>query len=211
MFYVYEHIRLDTNQVFYVGKGNGDRYKSAKNRNKYWHRVVNKAGFKSVRIVENESEELVLLAEIERIDQLRKLGFKLCNITNGGQGISGLKHSEESKRKMSESRKNIVPHKHTEETKQKIREATTGVIFTEERKNKIRLKAIGRKRTEATKEKIRARVKNFKHSEETLQRMSEIQRAMPEIKCPHCSFVGNAGNAGRWHFNKCKFKGEENE
>ena len=206
MFYVYEHIRLDTNQVFYVGKGKGTRLQSSSDRNKYWHNVVNKTGFKAVKIVEHSDEELVLLVEIERIDQLRKLGYKLCNITDGGQGISGLKHSEESKRKMSESRKDIVPHKHTEETKQRIREAATGVVFTEERKNKIRLKAIGRVVSEETKAKLKGR--SFKHSKETLERMSEVQRAMPKINCPHCSFVGNAGNVTRWHFDRCKFKGE---
>jgi hypothetical protein len=208
MFYVYEHIRLDTNQVFYVGKGKKTRMQSSSDRNKYWHNVVNKAGFKAVKIVEHSDEELVLLAEIERIDQCRKLGYKLCNITDGGQGISGLKHSEESKRKMSESRKDIVPHLHTEETKQRIREANTGVVFTEERKNKIRLKAVGRKMAAETKDKLRVIGKNFKHSEETLKRMSEIQRAMPKTKCPHCNFVGNAGNVSRWHLDRCKFKGE---
>lgn len=206
MFYVYEHIRLDTNQVFYVGKGKDNRLQSSSDRNKYWHNVVNKVGFKAVKIVEHLDEELVLLVEIERIDQLRKLGYKLCNITTGGQGISGLKHSEESKRKMSESRKGIVPHKHTEKTKQRIREAATGVVFTEERKNKIRLKALGRVMSEATKDKLKGR--SFKHSEETLKRMSEIQRAMPKSSCPHCNFVGTAGNVARWHLDRCKFKGE---
>ena len=206
MFYVYEHIRPDTNKVFYVGKGSGTRLNSLKDRNKHWQNVVNKVGFKAIKVVEHDSEELILLAEIERIDQLRKLGFKLVNVTDGGQGISGLKHSEESKRKMSESRKYIVPHKHTEETKQRIREAATGVVFTEERKNRIRLKAIGRVVSEETKAKLKG--KSFKHSEETLKRMSEIQRAMPKTKCPHCNFVGNAGNVARWHFDRCKFKGE---
>ncbi len=206
MFYVYEHIRLDTNQVFYVGKGQGYRLTSTKDRNKHWHNIVNKVGFKAIKVLENEDEELILLAEIERIDQLRKLGYKLCNITDGGQGISGLKHSEESKRKMSESRKKIAPHKHTDESKQKIRQANTGVVFTDERKDKIRQKALGRKMSEETKNKLRGR--NFKHSEETLKRMSEIQRSMPKTKCPHCSFVGNAGNVARWHFDRCKFKGE---
>lgn len=29
-YYVYEHIRLDNNTCFYVGKGRGERYKSKK-------------------------------------------------------------------------------------------------------------------------------------------------------------------------------------
>jgi hypothetical protein len=209
MFYVYEHIRPDTNQVFYVGKGSGYRLASTKDRNKHWQHIVNKVGFKAIKVVEHENEELVLLAETERIDQLRKLKINLVNVTDGGQGISGLKHSQESKRKMSEARKNIIPHKHTDESKQKIREANTGVVFTEERKNKIRLKALGRKLSEEVKQKIRSKNRTFKHSKETIEKMCKIQQSMQKtIKCPHCDFLGNAGNAKSWHFDKCKFKGE---
>ena len=32
-FYVYEWFNIDTNEVFYVGKGRGKRYKEVKRRN----------------------------------------------------------------------------------------------------------------------------------------------------------------------------------
>lgn len=102
MFYVYEHIRLDTNTVFYVGKGCGNRVRSKDKRNKHWHGVVNKAGYESRVIFESNDEEFVFLAEQERIDQLRRLGFKLANKTDGGGGgLKGYRHTEESKRKIS--------------------------------------------------------------------------------------------------------------
>lgn len=42
---VYKHIRLDTNQVFYIGVGKTDKRPYSKiYRNKHWHNVVNKAG-----------------------------------------------------------------------------------------------------------------------------------------------------------------------
>ena len=207
MFYVYEHIRPDTNQVFYVGKGSGARLNSVKDRNKHWQNVVNKVGFKAIKLVEHDSEELILLAEIERIDQLRKFGFKLVNVTDGGQGISGLKHSEESKKKMSNSRKLLVHHKHTDETKEKIRKANTGIVFTEERKQKISAARKGHKMLPHVKEALKLGRIGYKHSKETLERMCKIQNAMPKISCPHCDFVGNAGNVKRWHFDNCKKKG----
>lgn len=210
MFYVYEHIRPDTNQVFYVGKGHSYRLVSTKNRNKYWKNIVNKVSFKAVKVVEHDSEELILLAEIERIDQLRKLGVKLVNVTDGGQGISGLKHSEESKRKMSNSRKLITPHKHTEETKQRIKQANTGVVFTEERKQKISAARKGQKMLPHVKEALKLAMQGYKHSKETIEKMCKIQNAMPKISCPHCDFVGNAGNVKRWHFDNCKKKGIQN-
>jgi hypothetical protein len=212
MFYIYEHIRPDTNAVFYVGKGNGNRMNSLRDRNRYWKHIVGKVGsFNALKILEHEDEELVFLAEQERIDQLRRIGIKLCNITNGGEGISGFNHSEESKKKMSVARKMLVPHKHSEESKEKIRQANTGVIFTEERKRKISEARKGHKMLPHLKEALRLRMKGYKHSEEVLERMRKIQRAMPKIGCPHCGFVGNAGNVARWHFNKCKLKGTENE
>jgi len=103
MFYVYEHIRPDTNQVFYVGKGSGDRIRARQGRNPYWENVVKKAGnFKSVKIVKTENEELAFLVEQERIDQLKRLGIKLTNLNEGGAG--GFMPSEETRKKMSEAR-----------------------------------------------------------------------------------------------------------
>lgn len=44
-FYVYRHIRRDTGEVFYIGKGFKNRAYSFLNRNPYWHNIVNKCGF----------------------------------------------------------------------------------------------------------------------------------------------------------------------
>lgn len=94
MFYVYEHIRNDTNAIFYVGKGKANRAYTARNRNEHWHNVVNKAqGFTVKFVVKDVDEELAYLAEEERIDQLKRLGIKLANINAGGAGVgSGDKH-----------------------------------------------------------------------------------------------------------------------
>ena len=94
MFYVYEHIRNDTNGIFYVGKGKKERAYRVNNRNEYWHNVVNKCNGYTVRfVVKDVDEELAYLAEEERIDQLKRLGIKLANINVGGSGVgSGDKH-----------------------------------------------------------------------------------------------------------------------
>ncbi len=109
MFYVYEHIRLDTNTVFYVGKGCGSRVRSKDKRNNHWKSIVNKAGYEGRLIAESNDEELVFLAEQERIDQLRRLGINLANKTDGGcGGTKGYHHTDDAKRKISEKVKGKV-------------------------------------------------------------------------------------------------------
>lgn len=94
MFYVYEHIRNDTNAIFYVGKGKKERAYRINNRNEYWNNIVNKCNGFTVRfVVKDLDEELAYLVEEERIDQLKRLGIKLANINAGGAGVgSGDKH-----------------------------------------------------------------------------------------------------------------------
>jgi len=54
MAFVYQHIRLDNNEVFYIGIGiNKYRPLSKYRRNKYWHNIVNKCGYKSEIIYNN--------------------------------------------------------------------------------------------------------------------------------------------------------------
>jgi hypothetical protein len=62
-----------------------------------------------------------LLVEMELIDKYKKLNINLCNLTNGGEGVSGLNHSEKSKKLMS---KKALGKKRTEEQKLKISEST---------------------------------------------------------------------------------------
>jgi len=93
MFYVYEHIRNDTNAIFYVGKGKKERAYRVNNRNEYWKNIVNKTGYTVRFVVKDVDEELAYLCEEERIDQLKRLGIKLANINAGGAGVgSGDKH-----------------------------------------------------------------------------------------------------------------------
>jgi hypothetical protein len=89
MFYVYEHIRNDTNQCFYVGKGTKSRCAETHNRNKYWKNVVKKAGGFSIEIVEKDlTNEQAIELEIKRIVMHNELGSKLTNMTLGGEGFS---------------------------------------------------------------------------------------------------------------------------
>jgi hypothetical protein len=150
-FYVYEHIRKTDGSVFYVGKGFGGRASRKTNRNKHWHNIVNKHGFDVRFVVKDVDEELSLLVEIERIDQLKKLGAKLCNQTNGGEGVTGYVATAETRQKLSEahlgrkipkwlSEKYSVLRKgkpKSEEWKQKVSKANRGKVRSQSAKDLI--------------------------------------------------------------------------
>ena len=159
MFCVYEHIRPDTNAIFYVGKGSHRRANSKHRRNKHWNSVVAKAGGFSVRLVADDiDEELSFLVEEERIDQLKRLGLKLTNKTNGGEGPSGMRHTDEAKRKIADAQRGekhwTVNHVYTEEHKAKLRIARSKFVFTDEVRAKLSEAGKRRFYTDETKAKM---------------------------------------------------------
>ena len=111
-YYTYEICSSkNPNIPFYIGKGKTDRMfvheKSAikrSHRNKYLEHKILKIlnlGYHLVykKLKENISEKDALLYEINRIEECKNQKIKLCNLTNGGEGVSGFR-SEETKRKM---------------------------------------------------------------------------------------------------------------
>lgn len=127
MFYVYEYYKIENGEVFYVGKGTGRRSRELHNRNPYFKAVIEKHEF-AVRFVrEGLTNEEACVYEIARIAEMRSQGMAYCNLTEGGDGFSsgennpsrkypekylgenngfyGRTHSDETRRKISESRK----------------------------------------------------------------------------------------------------------
>jgi hypothetical protein len=192
MFYVYEHTRPDNGVVFYVGKGKGSRLNSMHDRNRHWNNIVAKVGsFKAIKIVENEDEELVFLAEQERIDQLRRIGVKLCNVTNGGEGTSGRILSSESRAK--------IGVRHSQESYDRALEKRKAMYpFTAEHIKNMSISRQGEKNHMFGKT----------HSQEAREKIRQARLNAPKITCPHCDKVGDSCNMARWHFDRCKFKGE---
>lgn len=104
-YYVYIHRRQSDGRIFYVGKGCDRRAYSTYKRGKWWEKVSSKHG-RIVEIVRHfQSEHSALDFEITLIAFFR-MSQPLVNITDGGDGVSGLRHSEESKAKMSGPRPN---------------------------------------------------------------------------------------------------------
>jgi hypothetical protein len=99
-FYVYVHRRATDGTVFYVGKGTGKRHLSTKWRNIHWHNIVSKHGFKSDVVALFSVEACAFSFEIALIKAYGR--ENLCNMTDGGEGMSGWRATDETKKKCSE-------------------------------------------------------------------------------------------------------------
>jgi hypothetical protein len=167
-FYVYEHWRTDRQECFYVGKGHGRRaYDMRRGRNR-WHKFL-QAKLSAlgttieIKIVaDGLTEREAFDMEVQRIAFWRNDGADLCNLTLGGDGPSGRRHTEEWKRANSERMKRRIV---SEETRKKLAEVTKG--------NK---RALGIKRPRHLVEALIARNTGRIVSEDTRRKMSESRR-----------------------------------
>lgn len=107
--YVYSHTRLDTNEVFYIGIGNNKYRATAKTcRNKYWKNIINKTDYSVTILYENITWENAKELEISLIKLYGRKDLNkgsLVNMTDGGEGVLGIKHTEETIFKMKKSAK----------------------------------------------------------------------------------------------------------
>lgn len=112
-FYIYRHIRPDTNEVFYIGKGNtlskshSNRAYEKHRRNKWWQNIVSKNNgeYKVEILFECETEAHVNKKEIEFISLYgrKDLGKgTLVNLTDGSDGSIGVIVSDKTRLKLSE-------------------------------------------------------------------------------------------------------------
>lgn len=149
------------------------KYKSYKNN---W---INKVGKNQIEInlIEicdniNSNER-----EIYWISYFKYLGFKLTNCTDGGDGGTGKKHSEETKQKISNTKKNNI----TDDYRKKLSECHKGIRMSAKSKDKLSKRMIGNKywlekHTEETKQKIsKAKLGKLSYipNDETKKKISE--------------------------------------
>lgn len=85
MYYVYEWYEIDTGEIFYVGKGCGERYKCRK-RNRKFNEYIKSHECESRIIKYFDTEEEAFVYEYNRIEELKKIGQCACNIMKGGRG-----------------------------------------------------------------------------------------------------------------------------
>jgi len=173
MYYTYAYLRED-GTPYYIGKGTKGRIYENKGRPCGRPKDISKVIFLKQNITEQEAfkHEIYMIAVFGRKDL--ETGI-LHNRTDGGEGVSGLVVSEETKRKISEANKGNnynLGKTHSEERKRKQSEAQKGEkgsfygkTHSEETKRKI---------SEATKGNTNMLGKT--HSEEIRRKIGEVTK-----------------------------------
>jgi len=158
---LYRHIRNDINAPFYIGIGkNTARAYSVTHRNKHWTSIVQKTTYEVEILFDDIEYEFAKEKEKEFIDLYKRKedGGTLCNITKGGDGVLGLRHNEEARKKMGEPNKGKTI---SEWHRKRISEFHKGKNVSEDTKRKMSEKALGErnhrygvKTSESTKRKM---------------------------------------------------------
>lgn len=180
--YIYTLSDPFTKEVRYVGKTNNlkTRY--------YNHLKASRKSYLSSWIKNLKSKQAKPIIEVvdecelndwafwekHWISQFKTWGFKLTNLTDGGEGINGFSHSDFTKSKMSDSRKG-------KSTTWSIGKApwNKGKIYSEEERMKMSEQQKGKKHSEETKNKFSENRKGISHNEEwnkkISQKLSQVQ------------------------------------
>jgi len=176
IYYVYMYLRKD-GTPYYVGKG-------CKNRIYEKHNVsIPTDSHRIVFVQENMEERAALDLEVKLIAHYGRKDIGtgiLRNVTDGGEGSSGYRHTPEAREKIREAG---IRKTHTEESRQKISakikgrvSPTKGFKWSDESRAKLSKSATGRKHTQETKEKIRQINLGKKHGPETRKKVSEASK-----------------------------------
>lgn len=194
IFCVYRHIRLDTNQPFYIGIGELSRASFYKGRNNYWKNIYKKCN-KNIKIdilFENLTWEKACEKEIEFIKLYgrkdKNLGY-LVNMTDGGEGGGGYKHTQETKNQI----RNIILGRKDSDL---VRDKKSQAKKNNDQNSKI--KCIWCFELSDPANSKRNHFNNCPHNPNYIARVSRI-----EI-CIHCCKSLDFRNIARWHNDNCK-------
>lgn len=162
---VYQHRRLDSNDVFYIGIGSEKcRAYSKSGRSRHWKNIVSKCGYAIDVIIEGITIEDARNVEIGMIESYGRIDLGtgiLVNMSDGGESNKGYAGtwlgknlSEEHKQKLRIAKLGKKTKGHSEETKRKMSESHKGKKVSDDTKQKLRDINIGKKHTDEAKQKI---------------------------------------------------------
>lgn len=213
LFTIYALTDPETNIIRYVGKTINPterlrgyrhlRVHSPQTHCRSWIQSLQKQGLQPAMVVCDTCDDETTANDLERawITLFRMAGVPLTNHTDGGEGITGYKHTEEDCRRMGNTRRGKpLSEKHcqaisegnkgkhpSEETIQKCRDARSkrsheeniasyGRLKSEETRRKIGEKALGRIVSDETRKKLSLSSLGRAKSAETRRKLSESNK-----------------------------------
>lgn len=151
-FYVYKDWTLEeTPRCFYVGKGNLARVEDLR-RNQVHERIVRKHGIRREIVITTMIEADALQFEVELISHHKTYvnggdGWWGANLTLGGEGVSGLKHTAEARQKMSLAKRGkpstFTGANHSAESRKLMSEKAKGRKLSPKTRQKVSLAMTG--------------------------------------------------------------------
>lgn len=218
-FYVYALFRPN-GIVCYIGKGSGKRWQRHEElgTNPHLAAIIKKAGgsIPRIKVRENLLEDAAFEIERALIKAVGREanGGPLVNLTDGGDGVSGLKHSAETRRTVGKlsanmwrdprKRDEIIAAQNAARATAEYRENRKRIsqrIMTEE--VRARISATKKKQYETTdlRDKISAATRAVVSNPDTRARTkaAQIKRHKDPVEREKLAEAGRRGAAVRWH------------
>jgi len=144
MFCTYLHRRASDGAVFYIGKGVKSRPWQRSHRNRWWVSVSLAHGVAVEVLALWRTNEEACEHEKFLVRCFRGLGAPLCNLTDGGEGAVGRRHTDEAKARISRAKKGVPLRP---EHAAKISEYMRGRPKSEQQKSRMSAARKGCKKT----------------------------------------------------------------
>lgn len=123
LYYLYKHIRVDNNEVFYIGLGNKNRPHYRYGRNRDWRKVVNETDYKVEILIESDDKEYLKEKEKEYISFYGRKDLGTGTLVNRNAGGDGGDICEETLREAAQKRTITIKNNKKDNKKNLLKKA----------------------------------------------------------------------------------------
>lgn len=202
------------NGKYYVGRHSTKNKDDGYFGSGLWVRSI-KDTTKLTREILLECDSLEDLLDTERRIINEHIGNPLCmNFNNNSVGFASGKYNPAKTEKETTRKKQMVGEKnqmfgktHSDDSKKKMSESRKGKATWNKGLTGVKTSDKGHT---AWNKGVHTGIKSFTgktHTQESITKMKEKHSNRVKLKCPHCNKIIDKPNYTRYHGDKCKFKG----